>query len=117
MKKKYRIKKNNEIINIIKKKKTVGDKYFVIYCSEASTSNFRFAVSVNKKYGTAPERNQIKRQVRAVIQNYNKRLEVKDFFIVIKLRAKELDFKEIESRIYKLLKRANLMKEEISDEN
>lgn len=113
MKKKYRIKKNEEIIKILKKKKTVGDKYFVIYFTDKSKEDyFRYAVSVNKKYGTAPERNKIKRQVRSIIQNKSNTIRNTDFFIVIKLKAKELKYKEIEQKITRLIKRANLLKEE-----
>ncbi|XMB86217.1 ribonuclease P protein component [Mycoplasmatota bacterium WC44] len=113
MKKKYRVKKNEEIIDLLKNKKTVGDKYFVIYSLEnKEVNNFRYALSVNKKYGNAPERNLIKRQVRSIIQMNSDNFKKTDIFIVIKLKAKELNYKEIEQKITRLIKRANLIKEE-----
>ncbi|QVK21244.1 ribonuclease P protein component [Mycoplasmatota bacterium] len=117
MKKKYRIKKSDEIVQILKKRKTVGNKYFVIYKSEnRKITNFRYAVSVNKKYGNAVERNHIKRQVREIIQKNSSNLEKMDIFIVIKLVARELKFKEIEENIIKLLKKAEMFRRRTHDQ-
>ncbi len=107
MKKQFRIKKNEEILDLLKKKKTVGDRYFVIYSSNLKDSHFRFAVSVNKKFGNAPERNKVKRRVREVVANYN--FKPYDFFIVIKNNVKELSFDEIHQDLKKLFKRADIL--------
>ena len=110
MKKKFRIKKNDEIVDILKKKKTVGDKYFVIYTDSNQLDHLRYAVSVNKKYGNAVERNLIKRRVRDVVYKYSTDITDKDFFIVIKLSAKDLNYQEIENCLVKMFKRAELIK-------
>ena len=107
MKKEYRVKKNQEIIDLLKLKQTVGDRYFVIYKSKIKESHFRYAVSVNKKYGNAPERNKAKRRVREVVKLYQyKNL---DFFIVIKTTVKELSFNDIHNKLLKLFKRAEIL--------
>lgn len=108
MKKQFRIKKNEEIVDLLKKKRTVGDRYFVIYSSNLKESHFRFAVSVNKKFGNAPERNRVKRRVREVVAKYT--FDNYDFFIVIKNTVKELSFDEIHQNLVKLFERAGILK-------
>ena len=107
MKKEYRIKKNQEIIDLLKLKQTVGDKYFVIYKSNVKLSHFRFAVSVNKKYGNAPERNKAKRRVREIVKLYS--YNNIDFFIVIKTTVKELTFEEMHKKLLRLFKRSEIL--------
>ncbi len=107
MKKKYRIKKNEEILNLLKLKQTVGDRYFVLYKSNVKKTDFRYAVSVNKKYGNAPERNKAKRRVREVVKLY--KYKNYDFFIVIKTTVIDLSFDEIHQRLLKLFKRAEIL--------
>lgn len=107
MKKEYRIKKNQEIIDLLKLRQTVGDRYFVIYKSEIKEKHFRYAVSVNKKYGNAPERNKAKRRVREIVKvNSFKNF---DFFIVIKNNVKELTFDEIAKKLQRLFIRAEIL--------
>lgn len=107
MKKEYRIKKNEEISKLIGYKQTVGDRYFVIYKSDIKEEHFRFAVSVNKKYGNAPERNKAKRRVREVVRKFS--YKNYDFFIVIKNNAKDLSFQDIHDKLLRLFKRADIL--------
>ncbi len=117
MKKLYRIKENDEIIRVLKKKQTVGNKYFVIYKSENNQMiNFRYAVSVNKKFGNAVKRNHIKRQVRSIIHDCSKDFEKMDIFIVIKLAARDLKFNETEKNITRLLHKAKMFKRRAHEE-
>lgn len=107
MKKQYRIKKNEEIADLVKLKQTVGDRYFVLYKSNIKETHFRYAVSVNKKYGNAPERNKVKRRVREVVKEF--KYKNYDFMIVIKQNAKDLGFAEIRKDLLKLFKRAEIL--------
>ena len=107
MKKQYRIKRNEEIADLVKLRQTVGDRYFVLYKSNIKQSHFRYAVSVNKKYGNAPERNKVKRRVREVVKEYQ--YKNYDFLIVIKNNAKELTFADIKHKLQKLLNRAEIL--------
>ena len=84
MKKEFRIKKNNEIQQLIHNRVTVGNSYFIIYYKENHEhNNFRYALSVPKKYGNAVKRNLMKRRIREIIKvnDFNKDY---DFFIVAK---------------------------------
>ena len=75
--------------------------------AEREKEHFRFAVSVNKKYGNAPERNKAKRRVREVVRKYT--YKNYDFFIVIKNNAKDLSFQDIHDKLLKLFKRAEIL--------
>lgn len=111
MKKKYRIKKSSEIQRLIKKKTTVGNSYFILYYSKNhDIENFRFALSVPKKYGNAVHRNLMKRRIREVIKDNNFN-SLYDFFIVIKPKAEALSFSEIKKMLEKLFAKAKILGE------
>lgn len=111
MKKKYRMKKNSEIDAIFKKRQTKSDSYFAIYQSiDLNAPHFRFALSIGRKYGNAVERNLIKRRIRMIISE-QKALINDDalFVIVIKPKAKELNYQEIQEKLRLLLKKSKLL--------
>ncbi|MDY0317856.1 MAG: ribonuclease P protein component [Candidatus Izemoplasmatales bacterium] len=113
MKKKFRIKKSNEIQQLMSKKNTVGNSYFVLYYQKNHDNiNFRFAISVSKKIGKAFERNLMKRRIREVIKDCLIRSEA-EFFIIAKIKAKDLNFSEIKESVEDLLKKANLLEERV----
>jgi len=116
MKKIYRIKKNTEIEELVKKKKSVGNKYFVIYYAPNKHEHFRFCVSVSKKYGIAVERNRIKRQIRAILAAKMNYYAKTDFLVAIKVSSKGLSFDMIEENINYLLKKSGIMRREKHEE-
>jgi len=111
LKKEYRIKKSEDILELMKKKNTVGNVYFVIYYQKNhDQEHFKFAISVPKKYGNAVQRNKMKRRVREIIKDESILPNV-DFFVVAKVKSQNLNFDEIKLNIKKLLKKANLLKD------
>lgn len=114
MKKENRIKKNHEIASIVKLRKKVVNKSFVIYYTKSELDKSRFAFSVSKKYGHAFERNKAKRISRNLVRKYvNKYIGI-DFVIVIKPNLKEMSYQDLEKEIdflFSLINR-NLKKEE-----
>jgi ribonuclease P protein component len=110
MKKEYRVKKSSEIEKIVKNKQSVGNRYFVVYKKQNHDLNhFRLAVSVSKKFGNAVRRNKIKRQIREVVSKLDIQ-PIYDVFIVIKVKASELDFTSIENNIINLVKKQNILR-------
>ena len=110
MKKAYRIKKNDEIQQLIRKKQTVGNSYFVLYYIENhENEHFRYAISVPKKYGIAVKRNLMKRRIREIlkIQEFKNNI---DFFIVAKPKATDLSFLEINKKLNNLFVKANILR-------
>lgn len=107
MKKKYRIKKSNEIDAIINTRKSFGNSFFVIYYKENNLNQPRFAISIGRKFGKAVLRNQIKRRIRYAIrqientQNY-------DYLVVVKRNASSLSYQEIEKNIKNLIQKTEM---------
>jgi ribonuclease P protein component len=111
MKKRYRIKKNSEIDAIFSQKRVKGNAYFLIYRAEnAQNSNFRFALSIGKRYGNAVERNLAKRRLRMIISEYKDVLDTNaSFVVVIKPKSKKLTYQEMRRHLLVLLEKSRIM--------
>ncbi|MFA7075900.1 MAG: ribonuclease P protein component [Candidatus Izemoplasmatales bacterium] len=113
MKKIYHIKKNKEIQQLMSKRNTVGNSYFVLYHQKNHGNlNFRFAISVPKKYGKAHERNLMKRRIREIIK-VNDIDSTSEFFLIAKLKSSDLDFSKIKEYVEDLFKKARILKERV----
>lgn len=113
MKKTYRVKKNEEIENILKGHKKQGNKNYIIYIKENSEAkHFRLAMSVSKKIGNAVVRNHGKRMIKQVFLEIKNEILPFDIFVIAKSNSKELDYDETKNEIYNLLKRLHVLKEE-----
>ncbi len=111
MKKEFRIKKSEEIENIILNKEVAGGNNFLLYKkANHENTHYRFALSVPKKYGDAVYRNLIKRRIRSIIKELKIISEV-DLFLVVKTSASKLEFNQIKNEITELLCRAHVLEE------
>lgn len=109
MKKQYRVKKSKEIEQILKNKKYSSSPYFTIYKKEQSeTNHFRYAMSVSKKIGNAVVRNRLKRQIRAIMRDYDIISNV-DIFIIARNKILSIDYHQMKSDIERLLKKQKLI--------
>jgi len=109
LKKEYRIKKTKEYENIYKYGKKFPGKYIIVFIRENNLKNHRFGVVTSKKIGNAVKRNQIKRQLRAVISG--KIDEIKghnDIVIVARYNAADAAFKNLERDFSIVMRRAGL---------
>lgn len=107
MKRHYSVKKAKEIDQIIKKRDSYGNKYFVIYKQKNETNKFMFALSIGRKFGNAVNRNKIKRQIRNIIREGINNFENYSYLIVIKPSSSSLKFEEIKNNILELTLKVN----------
>lgn len=104
MNKKYILRKNIDIENVIKNGKKLVNKFFVVYYYPNNISNSRFCVSVNKKIGKAYIRNSFKRKIKDIIYKnklYNKKY---DYVIIVRNSVLNLDYFDIKRELINLMK-------------
>ena len=110
MRKLYIVKEQRDFDKIIKTGYLQKNSFFVIYCLKNQLPYDRFGISVGKKIGNAVHRNKYKRKLRAIIDNYKKMyVNNRDYIIILRERAKEKDYQELESSFLSLM--SNIRKE------
>ena len=107
MKKIYRLKSKSDIDRVFTHKKAFKtDKFAIHYLIERDQKNFKYAISIGRKYGTAVSRNLIKRRLRNTVlllkDHINKNIQ---FVIVVYPKANTLDYQSIYNQIENLLKK------------
>lgn len=100
MNKKYVLKRNEDILLVIKTGIKKVYNHFIIYKKKNELTNSRFCISVNKKIGNAVIRNRLKRQVRDIIMK-NMVTKSEDYVIILSSSFKELPFLEKKNEILK----------------
>lgn len=108
MKKKLRIKKNDEFQLVFQKGESFGNRQFVVYVLDKPSQDFfRIGLSVSKKIGNAVVRNQIKRYIRqSFLELKDDIKEGKDYVIIARKPAATMDLFEVKSSLIHVLKRA-----------
>lgn len=101
MKKRFRLKKNQDIEKLVKLKKSVGNRCYIIYYNKSEDT--KIAISVSKKVGNAVVRNYQKRVVREIVSKKLNYLSNKHVLIVIKKNCLDTTFKEKETMLKSLL--------------
>lgn len=109
--KKYIIKKNYHISDIISRRDVNGNKYFTVYKSKNNCDHFRYAISIGKKYGNAVQRNKIKRQIRHLIYQLSSEICTNyDIVLIVKPKANTLvSYQAIEKQIRHVLTKAKII--------
>lgn len=103
MNKNYILKESHDIQKLLKYKKSVGNKFFVIYYVKDNETKVAFSAS--KRIGNAVIRNYNKRVMREIVRKNIKCLEKCKALIVIKQEGSKLDFHEKEVQLTKLLRK------------
>ena len=112
MKKRQRVKKNEDIQLVFKKGKSFANRQFVIYClPKEGQAEFRIGLSVGKKIGKAVTRVQVKRYIRQVFLELKDQLKHDmDYVIIARIPAATLDFHETKKSLEHVLKIAKVLK-------
>lgn len=106
MKKKYRIKKNEDFQTIIRQKKSKANRKFVIYYKD-NNEHLKVGISVSKKLGNAVVRNKIKRQVRMMVQQVFDKEQKRDYIIIVRHQYLLSDFHENQYELQYLYNKIN----------
>ena len=91
--KEYRIKKNEDFQTIIKDKKSVANRKFVIYY-KVNDCHLKVGISVSKKLGNAVVRNKTKRQVRMMVHDVFDKTQKMDFIVIVRNKFLESSYKD-----------------------
>lgn len=114
MKKRQRIKKNEEFQQVFKKGKSFANRQFVVYCfQKEEQAEFRIGLSVSKKIGNAVTRNRIKRYIRQSFLEMKHQLRSDmDYVIIARHQAATKDFHETKKSLQHVLRIARVLKKE-----
>ena len=112
MKKRQRVKKNDDFQKVFKKGKSFANRQFVVYFLEKEgQTEFRVGLSVSKKLGNAVTRNQIKRYIRQSIHELKDELKQNmDYVIIARQPAATMDFHEVKQSLQHVLRIAKVLK-------
>ena len=114
MNKKYIIKKNEEIKNIVNNSNKIVSKYFIIYYVNNQLKFNRYCISVSKKIGKAVTRNYYKRVIRNIVDNHKKLYSKgKDYIIILRKACLEMNYSELEESFLQLI---NIIEKESENE-
>lgn len=108
MKKKLRIKKDEEFQLVFKKGESFANRQFVIYVLDKPEQDyFRIGLSVSKKIGNAVVRNQVKRYIRQTFLELKDEIKIgKDYVIIARNPAATMDFFQVKSSLIHVLNRS-----------
>lgn len=104
MKKQQIIKKSNDFSKIINNGKNIKNKYYSIYYIKNENNFNQYGISVPTKTGNAVLRNKIKRQLKNIIDSYEKDIKKSfNYVIIIKKDLLNLTFYEKKEELYNLI--------------
>lgn len=108
MKKKYRVKKNEEFQAIMGRRKFYRSPSFIVYIKEKSLNISRIGISVPKKLGNAVVRNKTKRQIRSMLDDIGFGNYDYDFIIIVRKVYFNQEYEENRKDLEKLLKHVKI---------
>jgi len=103
MNKKYIIRKNEEISNLVKTSKKVSNKYYIIYYKDNDFKYNRYCISVSKKLGKANIRNLFKRRIKDILMKNNINYS-RDYVIILRQAILNIKYDDMKIELLKLMK-------------
>ncbi len=111
MKKRFRIKKEQDFKLVFKKGKSYANRQFVVYLGDhPEVTHLRLGISVSKRLGNAVMRNKIKRRIRVFFQQHKDDLKAKEYIVIARNPVSDMDYHQIEKSLLHVLKIAKCIK-------
>ncbi|SOC43894.1 ribonuclease P protein component [Salinicoccus kekensis] len=111
MKKRFRIKKEQDFKLVFKKGKSYANRQFVVYLGDhPEVAHLRLGISVSKRLGNAVKRNKIKRRIRAFFQQHKDELKPKEYIVIARNPVSDMDYHQMEKSLLHVLKIAKCIK-------
>lgn len=107
MKVKYRVKTHEDFQEVIKEKKTVSNRIYVLYYKKNELNHSRVGISSSKKLGNAVTRNKIRRQIRMMAQQVINFENSIDYCIIVRKSYLEQTFEGNKKELSILIEKAN----------
>ena len=102
------IQKSETYSEIISKKQSQKNKYFSIYYEKSDSFN-KYGITVPKKIGKAHIRNKLKRQMKNIIMNNEKDIQINfNYVIIIKEATLDLSYQEMANELLNLFKKVRV---------
>ena len=103
MKKRYRVRSNQDFQQLFSTGKHKASRNFVVYYGlRRMLTNDRVGISVGKKLGNAVERNRIKRQVRMMVSEITDFSNGFDSVIIVRNHYKKCSYEDNKKELLKL---------------
>jgi ribonuclease P protein component len=112
MHKQHRLAKREDFNKVFRFGKSIANQQFVLYhLAKPEHEYFRLGVSVSKKIGNAVVRNRLRRIMKEVVRLHKNSIELTaDFILIARKPVSKMVYKDIESSMIHVLKKANIYK-------
>ncbi len=107
-----RLKKKEDFAKVYRQEQSTANYQFVVYkMKNPEVEKFRAGISASKKIGNAVKRNRVRRIVKELIRKNQDRIrEGYDFIIIVRARAVNMEFAQLEKSLLHVLGKASLLK-------
>lgn len=99
------LKKNKEFNYIYKKGERISTEHFTLFVVKSKYEKFKIGFSVSKKLGKANKRNKLKRRLKEICRKDIKILPFRNYVLLAKDGAQEIDFVFLKEEIKKLFEK------------